>query len=133
MLSEEYLETARTLHCVALKVTDRTLANQLRAVAEDCKRRAQQAAQAGAVKASARKGLNSSSPKSRSSARLQAARAVRLAERTLEKIEDPAAPSQDRAQRKHRLTKGPSEFREDRIDQPEGYCPVAQAGGAEAG
>jgi hypothetical protein len=89
MLSDEYLETARTLHCVALEVTDRTLANQVRAVVEDCERRAQQAAQAGAVKASARKGLNSSSPESRSSARLQAARAVRLAERTLEKIEDP--------------------------------------------
>ena len=89
MLSDEYLETARTLHCVALEVTDRTLANQVRAVVEDCERRAQQAAQAGAVKASARKGLNSSSPESRSSARLEAARAVRLAERTLEKIEDP--------------------------------------------
>jgi hypothetical protein len=24
----------------------------------------------------------------------------------------------DRAQRRHRLTKGPSEFREDRVDQP---------------
>jgi hypothetical protein len=34
MLSDEYLETARTLHCVALKVTDRTLANQVRAVAD---------------------------------------------------------------------------------------------------
>jgi hypothetical protein len=42
MLSDEYLETARTLHCVALEVTDRTLANQVRAVAEDCERRAQQ-------------------------------------------------------------------------------------------
>jgi hypothetical protein len=66
-------------------------------------------------------------------ARLQAARAVRLAERTLEKIEDRAAPSQERAQRKRKLTKGPSEFREDRIDQPKDYCPVAQADGAEAG
>ena len=70
------------------KVTDRTLANQLGALAEDCERRAEQAAQADAVEASARKGMNSSPPKSRSSARLQAARAVRLAERTLERIED---------------------------------------------
>jgi phosphate uptake regulator len=133
LLSKEYLETARTLHRVALKVTDRALANQLRAIAEDCERRAEQAALADAARASAREGLNSPSPKSRSSARLQAARAVRLAERTLERIEDPAGPSQERAQRKRRLTKGPFEFREDRIDQPEGYCPVAQADGAEAG
>jgi hypothetical protein len=133
MPSKEYLETARTLYRVALKVTDPTLADQLRALAEDCKRRAEQAAQADAAKASAREGLNSSSPKSRSSERLQAVRAVRLAERTLEKIEDSAAPLQERAQRKRRLTKGPSEFREDRIDRPEGYCPVAQADGAEAG
>jgi hypothetical protein len=51
----------------------------------------------------------------------------------VEKIEDRAAPSQERAQRKRKLTKGPSEFREDRIDQPKEYCPVAQADGAEAG
>jgi hypothetical protein len=42
------------------KVTDRTLANQLGALAEDCERRAEQAAQADAVEASARKGMNSS-------------------------------------------------------------------------
>jgi hypothetical protein len=31
---------------------------------------------------------------------------------------DPAAPPEERAQRKRRLTKGPTEFREARIDQP---------------
>ena len=128
MLRKEYLETARTLHRVALKVTDRTLANKLGALAEDCERRAEQAAQADAVKVSAWE-----APKFRPGARLQAARAVRLAERTLEKIEDAAAASQERAQRKRRLTEGPSEFREDRIDQPEGYCPVVQTDGAKAG
>ena len=70
-----------------------------------------------------RKDAAKSLPKSRSSARLQAARAVWLAERTLEKIEDPAVPPQERAHRKGKLTKGPSEFREDRIDQPEGIFP----------
>jgi len=74
-----------------------------------------------AAKASALQGRDSSSPKSRS--RLQAARAAWLAERTLEKIEDPAAPPQDRAHRKRKLTKGPTEFREDRIDQPEVIFP----------
>ena len=119
MLSKEYLETARTLRRAALKVSDRTLVGQLRALADDCERRAEKAAQADAAKASALKGLNSSFPKSRSSARMQATRAARLAERTLEKIEDPAAPPQERAHRNRKLTKGPSEFREDRIDQPE--------------
>ena len=68
-----------------------------------------------------RKDAAKSLPKSRSSARLQAVRAVWLADRTLEKIEDSAAPPQDRARRRRKLTKGPSEFREDRIDQP-GIC-----------
>ena len=123
MLSKEYLETARTLQDVALKMTDRMLAGQLRALAKDCERRAEKAAQANAVEASALQRRKSSFPKSRSCARLKAARAVWLAERTLEKIEDSAAPPQDRAHRKRKLTKGPSEFREDRIDQPEGIFP----------
>jgi hypothetical protein len=107
----------------ALRMTDRMVAGQLRALAEDCERRAEKAAQADAAKASTREGLNSFSPKSRSRARLQAALAVQLAERALEKIQDPAAPPQERAQRKRKLTKGPSEFREDRIDQPENIFP----------
>jgi hypothetical protein len=115
MLSNEYLETARALQRAALEMTDRLVVRQLRALAEDYERRAKKTAQADAT---AQEGLNWSFPKSRSSARLQAARAARLAERTLEKIEDPAATSQERAQRKLKLTEGPCEFREDRIDQP---------------
>ena len=45
-------------------------------------------------------------------------RAQELATQAIEKIIDPAAPPEERAQRKHRLTKGPSEFREDRVDLP---------------
>jgi Arc/MetJ-type ribon-helix-helix transcriptional regulator len=50
-----------------------------------------------------------------------AARAVRakeLAAKAIDKIIDPAAPPEERAQRRRRLTKGPTEFREARIDQP---------------
>src|SRR5258705_5819415 len=50
-----------------------------------------------------------------------AARAVRakeLATKAIDKIIDPAAPPEERAQRRRRLTKGPSEFREDRVDLP---------------
>ena len=45
-------------------------------------------------------------------------RARELATKVIEKIIDPAAPPEERAQRRRRLTKGPPEFREDRIDQP---------------
>ena len=45
-------------------------------------------------------------------------RAQELAARAIEKIADPAVPPEERAQRRRRLTKGPPEFREDRVDQP---------------
>jgi len=52
---------------------------------------------------------------------LRAARAHRakeLATKAIEKIIDPAAPPQERVQRRRRLTKGPTEFRADRVDLP---------------
>jgi hypothetical protein len=45
-------------------------------------------------------------------------RAQELATKAIEKIIDPAAPSEEQAQRRRRLTKGPTEFREARVDQP---------------
>jgi len=45
-------------------------------------------------------------------------RAQELATQAIEKIIDPAAPPEERAQRRRRLTKGPLEFREDRVDLP---------------
>jgi hypothetical protein len=45
-------------------------------------------------------------------------RAQELATKAIEKIIDPAAPPEERAQRRRRLTKGPLEFREDRLDLP---------------
>src|SRR6266446_2930478 len=45
-------------------------------------------------------------------------RAQELATKAIEKIIDPAAPPEERAQRRRRLTKGPTEFREGRIDLP---------------
>src|SRR3984893_2780664 len=44
-------------------------------------------------------------------------RAQELATKAIEKIIDPAAPPEERAQRRRRLTKGPTEFREARVDQ----------------
>jgi hypothetical protein len=45
-------------------------------------------------------------------------RAQELATTAIEKIIDPSAPPEERAQRRRRLTKGPPEFREDRVDLP---------------
>ena len=45
-------------------------------------------------------------------------RAQELARNAIEKMIDPTASPDERAQRRRRLTKGPSEFREDRVDLP---------------
>ena len=45
-------------------------------------------------------------------------RAEELATKAVEKMIDSSVPSEERAQRRRQLTKGPSEFREDRVDQP---------------
>jgi hypothetical protein len=45
-------------------------------------------------------------------------RAQELATNAIERMIDPAAPPEERAQRRQRLTKGPTEFREARVDQP---------------
>jgi hypothetical protein len=45
-------------------------------------------------------------------------RAQELAAKAVEGIIDPAAPPEERAQRRRQLTKGPPEFREDRVDLP---------------
>jgi hypothetical protein len=49
----------------------------------------------------------------------RADRAKELATNAIENIMDPAAPPAERAQRRRRLTKGPSGFREDRVDLAE--------------
>ena len=54
MLSKEYLDTARTLLRAAEGMTDRSVAGQLKTLAEDYERRAEQAAHADAAKALAR-------------------------------------------------------------------------------
>jgi hypothetical protein len=45
-------------------------------------------------------------------------RARELASNAIEGMIDPAAPPEERAQRRRQLTKGPLEFREDRVDLP---------------
>jgi hypothetical protein len=48
----------------------------------------------------------------------RADRAKELATKAIEKMIDPAAPPEERAQRRQRLTKGPLEFRDVRVDLP---------------
>ena len=45
-------------------------------------------------------------------------RAQELAARAIDKMSDDLASAVDQASRKRSLTKGPSEFREDRVDLP---------------
>ena len=45
-------------------------------------------------------------------------RAQELATKAIEKIIDPAASPEEQAERRRRLTNGPTEFREARVDQP---------------
>ena len=63
-------------------------------------------------------GLNINTPARPVSKPEKRLRAQELATKAIEKIIDPAAPPEERAQRRRRLTKGPTEFREARVDQP---------------
>jgi hypothetical protein len=45
-------------------------------------------------------------------------RAAEMAAKAIDGMIDPSAPPEERAQRRRRLTKGPTEFREDRVDLP---------------
>jgi len=54
MLSKEYLDTAQTIFRVAQTMTDPRVAGQLKALAEDYDRRAENAAHADAARALAR-------------------------------------------------------------------------------
>ena len=45
-------------------------------------------------------------------------RAAELAAKAIDGMVDPLAPAEERAQRRRRLTKGPPEFREHRVDLP---------------
>ena len=55
---KEYLETARTLLRAAQTMTDRAIAGQLKALADDYQRRAEKASHVDAAKASARSAAN---------------------------------------------------------------------------
>ena len=55
---KEYLETARTLLRAAQTMTDRAIAGQLKALADDYQRRAEKASHADAAKAFARSVVN---------------------------------------------------------------------------
>jgi len=48
----------------------------------------------------------------------RSSRAAELAAKQIEKMIDPSATADERDQRRRRLTKGPPEFRDDRVDRP---------------
>jgi|SRR5581483_4446056 len=49
----------------------------------------------------------------------RATRARELAAKAIEKVSDPSASSEERMRRRRRLTRGPLEFRDERVDLPE--------------
>jgi len=57
--------------------------------------------------------------KSKQTTAERATRAKELAATEIEKVSDPSATQEERTQRRRRLTRGPQEFREDRVDLPE--------------
>jgi hypothetical protein len=63
-------------------------------------------------------GLKAKTPARHISKPSRKLRAQELATKAIEKIIDPSAPPEERAQRQRRLTKGPEEFREVRVDRP---------------
>jgi hypothetical protein len=63
-------------------------------------------------------GLKAAAPAGPSRKAGRATRAAELAAKAIEGMIDPAAPPEERAQRRRRLTKGPPEFRGDRVDLP---------------
>jgi hypothetical protein len=60
----------------------------------------------------------SNHPSEKPKARKQAARTSEMAAQTIERKLDPAVAEEERTKRRRRLTKGPPEFREDRVDLP---------------
>ena len=55
---KEYLKTAETILRVAQTMTDRAIADRLKALADDCQRRAERASHVDAAKALARSAAN---------------------------------------------------------------------------
>jgi hypothetical protein len=61
-------------------------------------------------------GLKATRPSKPAAKAGRRSRAAELAANTIEKLIDPSATSEERDQRRRRLTKGPPEFREHRVD-----------------
>jgi hypothetical protein len=59
----------------------------------------------------------SNDPDEQPKARKQPARASEMASQTIERKLDPKMPEEERDERRRRLTKGPQEFREVRVDR----------------
>lgn len=71
-----------------------------------------------AVRRLVEQGLTLKTPARAASKSGRRLRAQELAENTIDRIGDPSAHAEERAQRRRRLTKGPEEFREMRVDRP---------------
>ena len=76
------------------------------------------ASRSEAIRQLVEKALNSEVPPKPIARPGRRTRAKELARDAIEKMGDPTASPEERDQRRRRLTKGPTEFREARVDQP---------------
>jgi hypothetical protein len=63
-------------------------------------------------------GLKAKAPAKPVSKPARSARAAELAAKAIDRLIDPSAPPEERARRRRRLTTGPEEFQEVRVDRP---------------
>jgi hypothetical protein len=73
---------------------------------------------AAAIRRLVELGLTVRAPKLKQAPQARADRAKELAAQAIDKMGDPTAHPDERDERRRRLTKGPSEFREVRVDRP---------------
>jgi hypothetical protein len=65
-------------------------------------------------------GKSLTNPAMTSTGKVSAERAKQIAGKTIDRLGDPAASAEENATQKRRLIKGPSEFREQRVDRGKG-------------
>lgn len=103
-------------------VVDFGVTDQLRtAIAQWADQQPDRPALPEAVRRLVELGLNAGPPATPAktvATRTRETRAKELADKTIDKIGDPGAAPEERAERSRRLTKGPSEFRAARVDLP---------------
>jgi hypothetical protein len=100
-------------------VTAIRLSSEMRAAVDDwAAKQADQPGRSEAIRRLVELGLKAATPNKATRSMPNKVRAAELAAKAIEKMIDPSASADEHHQRRHRLTKGPPEFREHRVDLP---------------